>query len=100
MTAGGQYLLGAFTKARMLGGANAVIGITWYNYWNQAISTNWTELPGTEDFALNSEWSPMQLEATAPIGSRYASIQVGIEGEGAGQAAGSAWFDDISFTAR
>ncbi|MBN2025341.1 MAG: hypothetical protein JW854_01065 [Actinobacteria bacterium] len=100
VTAGRQYLLGAFARARMLSGANPVIGITWYDYWSRPISTAWTEPLVTEDFALNSAWSPMQLEATAPVGSRYASIQLGIESESAGQTQGSAWFDDISFTAR
>jgi pimeloyl-ACP methyl ester carboxylesterase len=98
VSSGRQYLLGAFARARMLKGANPVIGITWYNYWKQPISSTWVESPATEDFSLNSAWSPMRLKASAPTGSYYASIQVGIEGEYAGQAAGSVWFDDISFT--
>lgn len=100
VAAGEQYLLGAFSKARMLRGANPVIGITWYDASRQVISTTWMESPGTEDFALNSEWSAMRIEESAPAGSSYASIQVGMEGDYAGQTGGSVWFDDISFTPR
>ena len=97
---GEQYLLGAFAKARMLRGAKPVIGITWYDASGQAISTTWMESPGSEDYALNSEWSAMRLEESAPAGSSHAAVQVGMEGDYAGQTTGSVWFDDISFTQR
>jgi pimeloyl-ACP methyl ester carboxylesterase len=95
-----QYLLSAFTKARMLKGANQGIGITWYNYLRQPVSTTWVESPGTAGAALNREWSPLYLTASAPYNGYYASIIVGVEGDSSGQTSGSAFFDDISFTAR
>jgi pimeloyl-ACP methyl ester carboxylesterase len=99
VSSGTSYLLGAYAKARMLRGANPVIGITFYNYYKQAISTTWYELPDNGESALNLDWLPMQLEVTAPSLSRYATIQVGMEGDYAGQTSGSVWFDDCSFTA-
>jgi hypothetical protein len=100
VTQGKQYLLGVFAKARMLRGASPVIGITWYDAANNPISTAWLKSPGTEDHALNMEWSPMHLVETAPPDSAYASILLGVEGDYAGKTAGSAWFDDIFFTHR
>ena len=100
VSSGRQYQLSVFTKARMLRGANPVVGITWYNYFRNPISTTWVEAPAPGEFARNSDWSPMYLKATAPSGSYYASIQVGMEGDYAGQTAGSVWFDDLSFTSQ
>jgi hypothetical protein len=84
----------------MLRGANAVVGITWYSYFRNPISTTWVEVPGSGEYSLNREWSPVHLELTSPSSCYYASIQVGMEGDYAGQSAGSVWFDDISFTSR
>jgi pimeloyl-ACP methyl ester carboxylesterase len=95
-----DYLFSALTKARMLRGANPVVGITWYNYFKNPISTTWVEVPLSGEFAKNHEWFPVHIDATSPYGSYYASIQVGMEGDSAGQTAGSVWFDDISFTSQ
>jgi hypothetical protein len=100
VTPGKSYLLSAFAKARMLKGANQGIGITWYNYSKQPISTTWIESPGVGEAALSRDWSPLYLKASAPTGGYYASILVGLEGDNAGKTSGSAFFDDISFTAQ
>lgn len=95
-----QYLLSAFTKVRMLKGANQGIGITWYDAAKNPLGTIWVEAPGTAEAALNRDWSPLSLQASAPAGAYYASIIAGVECDTAGQTSGSAFFDDISFTAR
>lgn len=99
VTPGRQYLLTAFTKARLLRGAKQGIGVTWYDAAQRPIGTAWVKDAGTDDAALSREWSPLHLDATAPAGGVYASIIVGLEADVAGPCAGSAFFDDISFTA-
>jgi pimeloyl-ACP methyl ester carboxylesterase len=94
------YQLTSFIKARELKGANQGIGITWYDSSKRQLSTTWVEAPGTSDAALNSDWSSLLIKASAPYNGYYASIILGVEGDSASQTSGSAFFDDVSFTAR
>ncbi|MEW6554526.1 MAG: hypothetical protein AB1384_09595 [Actinomycetota bacterium] len=94
------YQLTSFVKARELRRANPGIGITWYDYSKRQLSTTWLEAPGTGDAALNSDWSSLCIKASAPYNGYYASIVLGVEVDSAGPTGGSAFFDDVSFTAR
>ena len=99
VTPGEEYLLSAFAKARMLRGGSPVLGVAWYDGARNLLGVNWIGSPGGEGFALNRDWSSLCLQATAPAGCAYASVLAGIGGAFPGQNAGSAWFDDFSFTA-
>jgi hypothetical protein len=94
------YQLTSFIKARQLRKADPGIGITWYDASGRQLSTTWLEAPGTGDAALNRDWSSLCLKASAPNNGYYASIVLGVEADTAGPTGGSAFFDDVSFTAR
>ncbi len=96
--AGRDYLLTSFLKTRMLRGAQPGLGVAWYDAAGKLLSTTWTSQSATEGYCLNRGWTPLSLQATAPPGSAGALLLVGLEGEAAGKASGSAWFDDLSFS--
>jgi pimeloyl-ACP methyl ester carboxylesterase len=98
VSAGNQYLLSAFNKARMFRGGDIGIGVIWYNSLGNVIRTDWVDAPGGSDYALVRDWVPVSAKLTAPSGSVRAAVIAGYEANAAGQAQGSVWFDDFSFT--
>lgn len=99
-TAGKNYLLSAFVKERALRGARAGLGIAWYDEEGSLLSVSWTAQPATDGHSVNRDWEPIALEAAAPADSASAVLLAGLEGAPQGKSAGSAWFDDLSFSAR
>lgn len=95
---GQQYMLSAFNRARTFRGGDIGLGIVWYNALKQPMSVSWLDSGIGSDYALNRDWTPLSMQATAPPGSAYAAIIAGFEAPSAGQTMGSLWFDDFSFT--
>ena len=98
VAAGQQYAISAFNKARAFRGGNIGLGVTWYNNLNQVIKVDWSGTAPGSDYALNRDWTPLSLQATAPSGAVKAAVVAGFEAPSTGQTTGSLWFDDFSFT--
>jgi hypothetical protein len=100
VTATEEYLLGAHTKARLLNRAEVKLGIAWYDSSDSLIGVDWSDTLNQPEETCNDNWTPLSVRATAPPGSSSARIIAGVVGTSPVQTAGSAWFDDFSFTPR
>lgn len=94
VTAGMAYNLYAFARTRLLKGATLDMSIKWLNKWGSLIGETSLTQAVKNDFA-RLEWDPLYMEAIAPEEAVSAKVSLKVSGPAVGQAAGSAWFDDV-----
>lgn len=95
VASGKKYNLYAFARTRLLKGSTLQMRIQWLDSSGNPVGQgNSTSRAINSDFA-RLEWEPLCMEATAPSGAVSAKVSLRVSGPSGGQAAGSAWFDDV-----